>query len=159
MAADSAANAPEEPLPFTDPFPAEPVPQPSVRRTTKTKPVAVDNQPLSSARPDQVMYSALAAAIHATKMPSDKQRGWCNSAGKRLRDAGYEPQDVTAFAGWWNSDPWRQQNTPLDAARFEKSFGAWVDLGKPAGMARPVSKMRAGLEEYLRKRQGEEALV
>jgi len=70
-------------------------------------PAALPEKPLSE---QQQMFGAIAEVC---RLDPKLKAGMIAKNASALLKASYRPEDVLAFRGWWESDPWRMKNVPV----------------------------------------------
>jgi len=131
---------PEPVLPDEPPTIETPKPEPPVK-PSKPKPNASENVPpenipkIIPPRPDQLMYSALAAALGAPLTAS--ARGVYNKSGKELRDAGVLPEEIPRLV---TSHRQRWKNIDVTATSLAKHLTTLRQPVPANGGGRPVDR-------------------
>lgn len=130
-----------EPLSFSEPFPKEPKPAPKKHAPKDPN--------------DPELYPLAEALSRVCAVDLKANSGRIFAEAKRLTAAEIQPTPALIDQhygrnGWWYAEDWRgkkgQVPKPSDV---RETWGQWA-----VDPVRPLSKMRAGLETYLSKREG-----
>jgi len=85
----------------------------------KTKP-KTDKKPSGTGGTDhKEMFAAIAEVCAVDwKVATEKMKTRLNVTGKKLREAGYTPEQVRAFGVWWKTHDWRGKTGQVPTPEF-----------------------------------------